>query len=384
MRKEKIISEQEKVRKINFLINLGYTLEESNQMYSKILSCYSYLYWMYKDKSSEEEAKIKVSNIQRLRSPICIEYWIHKYKLSEEEAKIKVSDIQKLRSPRCVEYWINRGLGLEDAKIKVSEHQDKVSFREGQNIEDYLKKCENRRINKEKYIKLYGDELGIKKWNDKKEKSKITLDNMIRLYGDELGETKWNNYIERQRISQSEPKLIEKHGLEKANKIIQFRKNLNKLCVDKYKQTGNTKYISKTYSKSSQNLFWSIYNKLPENIKSKCYFKELNNEFVLILNSGLCYQFDFVISNINFCIEFNGDMWHANPQKYNANDYIFEKKAYEIWNSDEKKIKTLKEMRNIDTIIIWESNWKKNKLEVEKDLIDIINKRFNDSVNKWK
>jgi hypothetical protein len=346
MKKQQIISKEEKDRKLNFLINLGYTCEESQSMHRKISSCNSYLYWMYK------------------------------YELSEEEAKIKVSNFQKLKSPRCLEYWTHRGFEIEEAKLKVSKHQDKVSFKEGQDIEEYSKKCENRRINKEKYIKLYGEEIGLKKWLDKKEKSKVTLENMIRVYGIEIGEIKWNNYIENQKISQSENKLIEKHGTEKANQIISHRKNLNKFCVDKYKMTGDNKYLNNSYSKSSQKLFWSIYEKLPQKLKDKCYFKELNNEFVLILNSGLCYLFDFVISNIDFCIEFNGDIWHANPKKYSSEDLIFERKASEIWKKDKEKIEALKEMRGIDTIVVWESDWIKNKLEVEKNLIDYINNRF--------
>lgn len=47
MRKEKIISEQEKIRKINFLINLGYTLEESNQNNKKNHLNFRWFFYIY-------------------------------------------------------------------------------------------------------------------------------------------------------------------------------------------------------------------------------------------------------------------------------------------------------------------------------------------------
>jgi hypothetical protein len=131
---------------------------------------------------------------------------------------------------------------------------------------------------------------------------------------------------------------------------------LNKLCVNKYRVTGDFKYLNNSYSKSSQTLFWSIYEKLPDYLKEKCYFKELNHEYVLLLDNGLCYLFDFVISNIHLCIEFNGDFWHVDPIKYKSEDYILEKKASDIWENDKLKVQTLKTMRNIDTIIVWESD----------------------------
>lgn len=342
MRKQKIKSEEEKEKKIKFLMSLGFSFEESNKMRLKVSSCNSYLYWMYKDN------------------------------LTEVEAKNKVSELQKIKSPRCVEYWISKGFNLEESKVKVSNYQDNVSLKVDEDVEKYKKRCENRKNNKEKYILLYGEEIGFKKWEDKKKRSKITIENLIRIYGEEIGMSKWEQYINRQKTSQSEEKLMQKHGYEKAINIINNRKNLSKLCVEKFQTTGDFKYLNNNYSKSSQKLFWSIYNNLPDHLKEKCYFKELNHEYVLISDSGTCYLFDFVISGINLCIEFNGDFWHANPNKYKPDDFIFEKRASDIWKNDETKIQTLKSKRNIDTIIVWESDWANNKKETEKNLTNII------------
>jgi hypothetical protein len=341
MRQQKIKSEEEKNKKISFLMNLGYSLEEAHRLRLKVSSCNSYLYWMYKDN------------------------------LTEEESKRKISELQRKKSPRCVEYWINKGFDLEESKFRVSEIQDNVSHKDGEDIELYKKRCENRKINKDKYIDLYGEENGLQKWLDKKSRSAITLKNMTRVYGKELGLIKWNDYIEKQKISQSEEKLLQKHGDAKALHIINHRKNLNKYCKQKFLITGDHKYLNGGFSKSSQKLFWSIYEFLPEELRSKCYFKELNQEYVLISDNS-CFLYDFVITNINICIEFNGDFWHANPKKYKDDDYILEKRAIDIWKNDEFKLNLLKKERNIDTIIVWESEWIKNKSVLENKLTQYI------------
>jgi len=53
-------------------------------------------------------------------------------------------------------------------------------------------------------------------------------------------------------------------------------------------------------------------------------------------------------------IELYGDYWHANPNKYSANDILFsEKMAKEIWNKDKKRLKTYSRY-GYNTLVIWE------------------------------
>ena len=145
------------------------------------------------------------------------------------------------------------------------------------------------------------------------------MSNMIIKYGDIEGRIRWNNYINNQKKSQSESCIIEKHGEENGNIIIDFRKNLHKISKLSYINSDSSKFGG--FSKSSQKLFWSIYHKMPEHLKDKCYFKELNKEFLVSVNN-IFYLYDFVISNINLCIEFNGDIWHAYPNKYKKDDTV--------------------------------------------------------------
>jgi hypothetical protein len=106
------------------------------------------------------------------------------------------------------------------------------------------------------------------------------------------------------------------------------------------------------YSKISQELFWSIYNELNENLKKNIYFSELNQEyFIRVLNSfknyykinQTLYFLDFAIkyNDKKFCIEFNGDLWHANPNIYKAKDHplSFDRtiSCEDIWLKDKIK-----------------------------------------------
>lgn len=64
------------------------------------------------------------------------------------------------------------------------------------------------------------------------------------------------------------------------------------------------------------------------------------------------YNYDIVFDNI--IIEIQGDMWHANPEKYKANDLIMGKiSAKSLWEKDAKKRKKAEE-HGYRLIEIWE------------------------------
>lgn len=84
------------------------------------------------------------------------------------------------------------------------------------------------------------------------------------------------------------------------------------------------------------------------------------------------YLYDLVDETKKKIIEFNGDYWHANPSFYTSQQIlgkgITKKTAKEIWDKDAKKLKAAKD-RGFDTLIIWESDFNKDKKkELEKCL----------------
>lgn len=77
----------------------------------------------------------------------------------------------------------------------------------------------------------------------------------------------------------------------------------------------------------------------------------------------------------NIVIEYFGDYWHANPNKYKSNDIVHHNlTAKEIWEHDKKRIDKLEETF-AKVIIIWESDYKNriNDKEFFNNLIQEIN-----------
>jgi G:T-mismatch repair DNA endonuclease (very short patch repair protein) len=66
----------------------------------------------------------------------------------------------------------------------------------------------------------------------------------------------------------------------------------------------------------------------------------------------------------NTIIEYYGDYWHANPNRYKKNDIVHSNKtAEEIWNLNDLRIKDLESV-GYKCIIIWESEWKTKKDDI--------------------
>jgi hypothetical protein len=123
----------------------------------------------------------------------------------------------------------------------------------------------------------------------------------------------------------------------------------------------------KMYSKISQELFWRLYNKLDNDLKSNAFFKELNKELCIYCEdfNKICFV-DFCIPEINFCLEFYGDYWHRNPKFYN------DKKSKEIWKKDLYREDALSQA-GFMIYKIWESQYKNNADFWIKEILFLIN-----------
>lgn len=148
---------------------------------------------------------------------------------------------------------------------------------------------------------------------------------------------------------------------------------------DKKKEINEKRYKTKKennswgVSKASQIFFWELYDLLPENLKEHCHFHELNKEFYT------CNAFiDFKVGNC--IIEFNGDKWHANPEKYGPKDRprpyeINNLRAEEIWKLDEERAIRL-EKEGYKLCVVWASHCKLNKEEQLQKCLDFILKNY--------
>jgi len=257
-------------------------------------------------------------------------------------------------------------------------------------IKDNWKKLNYNRT-EESYIKKYGEEIGLKKWNKYKEKQSytnkfeykkekygwtkkefddynksrsVTLYNLIDKYGESDGIKMWDNYINKQRITKSKEYVINKYGKSYWDELCLKKSNSLKGIINRKGKEKGIKFYKNLFnnilvyppSKSSQSFFKKIDLILGKRYKT--YFFDKNEEYC-IFDDDLGFIFlDYYIKDLNVSIEFNGDIWHANPTKYKEDDIIpvLNIKAKDIWDKDEKRYNNLKNNHNITTIVVWEND----------------------------
>lgn len=94
-------------------------------------------------------------------------------------------------------------------------------------------------------------------------------------------------------------------------------------------------------------------------LKEKKY--NITLEYQCKINDKMFY-IDIFVHDFNIAIEYNGDYWHCNPSVY-LPEYFHPKKkttASLIWKKDEERSLVFKTI-NVETIIVWEKDYKQNK-----------------------
>jgi hypothetical protein len=122
------------------------------------------------------------------------------------------------------------------------------------------------------------------------------------------------------------------------------------------------------YSKISQDLFYKILEIYDISDKDKVYFATHNSEFKLGKKEGGVWLYDFTDIKNKKIIEFHGDMFHGNPNKYKPSDYPhpFRKNvtAQEMWGKDKRKY-DVAIGEGFEVLVIWDSEYRwGNKQEV--------------------
>jgi G:T-mismatch repair DNA endonuclease (very short patch repair protein) len=241
-------------------------------------------------------------------------------------------------------------------------------------------------LRSENLVKKYGEEDGERRWENykrlqsetntfdyKKQKygwnkkkfdeynrsRAVTLENLTRKYGPEEGKRIFDGYVEKQRTNGNSLKwFIEKHGEEKGKEIF-YRVLDGKL-------KGFLNPSSKAYSRISQDFFSKIDKSLSK--KFTTYYQNKNKEYRIIIDENKYHKvfyLDYYIEEIKVCIEFFGDYYHANPNKFKDPEQILkfrtEIKVRDIRERDQLRIETLEKYLGIKTIIVWELDFNKNK-----------------------
>lgn len=293
------------------------------------------------------------NKMPKKKTPVTVAYWIEQG-FSLEEARIKISNVQKQRSKRSVDYWVSRGFDEDQAKTQVKLFQ---SSNGKQNVQKYSR--EERQI-RTPFSKLYWTNKGFTEHEASEIIQKNSDGTSLQYFQKRFG-------LDR--------------GLELYSEMCNLRKR--KYCLDAYiskygeiqgKSLWSKKYKNRHNSKKACDFFDKLINTIGDRYKIYCAQTELGEYGVYDHNSHVYYFYDFVIPELKICVEFNGDYWHCNPKKYDA---LFEHRqsgltAKEIWEKDKVKHDCLIKERGIDILVVWESDDLENKI---KEIMEKINVR---------
>lgn len=312
----------------------------------------------------EEALNEYVANLKKTRVT-SKEYWINKG-FSDEEALVKVKEIQSKRSLKnkkrgkcdketiisklgedkaaiffreksrfCIEYWLKRGYNEEDAQKNISSLQSKTA-----KMQDFSKKnTQSPRC--------------IEYW-------------MIR---SGMTEEEAIKQVSEYQKTFTKEKCIEKYGPEEGLKIWQNRQ-------DKWQESlHKSKKLHVGYSKISQTLFNEILKSYKPDEQDYVFYGSKNREYS-IRENNTNYIYDFTDLNKRKIIEFQGDIYHGNPDFFQENDipnpYHKNKTAKDLWEFDEHK-KQIAINNGFDVFIIWENKYREDKEKILKDCLKFLN-----------
>lgn len=181
------------------------------------------------------------------------------------------------------------------------------------------------------------------------------------------------------KVSKSQTTFSRQICIEKYGELVGTRKfnERTQKWQDSLLKNGN---IKGGYSKISQELFFNISKLLNGNYKFA-----LNNSELVIRDNNKNYYYDFVDLLNKRIIEYNGDQYHANPNKYTEDEYPHPYKkcigftSKDIWKYDAYKI-LIANNNGYDVLVIWDSEYKKNKQEITQKCINFLT---NKPANKY-
>lgn len=310
--------------------------------------------------------------------------------------------------------------------------RDNISIEDAKNKIDLMK--QNKVTSLAGFIRRHGEEIGRLKFEQFKETSKHTLEKYIDKYGREDGEIRWFEYLSKKdstsfnwaisksngddklamelynkRIKELSIKFdleyfIKKYGTENAEKeMYNFKKRRDSSSYEwaLNKAKGDYKLADKIYHERCENKSVSLGKASKESldifvpIRDWLLDKEIKESDILFGIDGskeIClydkdnkkrYYYDFCIESLKIIIEYNGETFHPNYQKYNM-DYLnenwehpYNKKIKPIEVIENDRLKIINAIsKGYDIHVLWSSD--DNKIDKIKKIIkNKINKHEN-------
>jgi len=241
-------------------------------------------------------------------------------------------------------------------------------------------------VSKQSFIKRYGEIEGVEKFKEYSKKQSysnsyeyfkekynwtkteydeynksrsVTLENSIKRHGEEKGIKIFNDYCQRQSYSNTLEYFVETYGeYDGLEKYVNF-------C-------GNRAF---SVSKISVKLFDKIKEKFPN---LKMYYGDCEYS-VFNVYTNRYNSIDFTIPELKYCIEYNGDLFHANPKTFSRTDkpnpFNRDLTSEDIWKTDETRLKNLSNL-NYDYDIIWDTEYKSDSSKIEEYIFNKIKELY--------
>lgn len=298
-----------------------------------------------------------------------IDWQMRRYNLSVEEAIEKIENMRKQYSTasyvNTVEWQMQRfGISKDEAETKIKN----AAFRKGQSQKE-KPEFERKAIspkNKEHWIKKgYSLDESVKKAKDQISSMQITFQKKIsespNLYRDKW-ETQLDYWINKKGLTPEEAKLalrerqttftlekcVKKYGeVDGTNKWKERQDMWKKKISEHFSKEGDSRTPSSKFANDCiKSISYILKVEIPKKEKY-IYSKELKQAFAY----DFCYNTKL--------IEFNGDYWHCNPNKY-ASDYFnksLNMAAVKKWEIDKLKKETAK-LYGYDVLVVWEAEYK--------------------------
>jgi very-short-patch-repair endonuclease len=302
------------------------------------------------------------NNLKSVKRSFSKDFWIKKG-LTEEESIRKVFEIQSNNSKK----FKGKRTGKSKDKLKEKGYTDeeiRISCLSQWNLEYWIRRGYNEEESKEKVYKIQS--YSAKHVDFEKRLLPSNVEYWVNRGHSEIESKK---LVSKSQTTFSKDICIEKWGYEKGIDIFNQR---TKKWQESLFNNGN---IKGGYSKVSQELFFEINKIIEGNFKFALFNSEL-----CIRKDQKNYYYDFTDIDNKLIIEYNGDQYHANPNKYNENDcphpYYRDGSltSVDIWKKDDFKLK-LANKNGYEVLVVWDSEYKKNKeLIIERCINFLLNK----------
>lgn len=289
--------------------------------------------------------------------------------------------------------------GISQEDINFDELKDRI-FK--------LRELNHNRQSKIFFITQYGENLGPIKFKELQEKQAYTnskeykgmtdeefkqynksractLENFIKKHGEKEGRERWKSYVGKQKYTKSKQRYIDENRLDDYYEINKKKINTLETYIKRYgKEEGQKRWerhrntCSKFWSKEASELFSKIETIVTEELRIYCnmiYSPKCSEYSLIDREIGRAYCYDFVIPELKYCIEFNGDLFHANPKLFCESDTPnpFRKNltSSDIWKFDKRK-NDLIVKNGFDLDIVWESEYRRDKEHIVNQIVDKI------------